>query len=306
MKSKIVLGLAVVALAFAPAKKAELIFKLEEGKTYNQIITEVATVKQTIQEQETVTDQNTMSSLYIKFKETSSDLNSYTVWYDSLEVNFAMGGQEQSFSSDTSGMQTVDPLSKMLSGLTGEQFDVGINNSGSVKNVEGLDVIIKNLTEGLTGQAAMMAAQVSKSFGNEEFSRGFETGTAIAPASKVKPGDTWTEKQYLAGTLPLMAENTYTLESVSNGVASINLEATLSLDPENSTTTMQGMQASYYLDGARTGNYEVEMETGWVTNAEVTDEVVGSITFAPNEQMPEGMSIPLEKTSTTTIKGMVE
>jgi hypothetical protein len=294
-----------MALAFAPAKKAELIFKLEEGKTYKQVTTETAKVKQTIQGQERVTDQNSVASVYMEFKESGDEVNSYTLWYDNLEVSFSMSGQEQSFNSDTSEMATVDPLSKMLSGLIGEEFEVGINHSGSVKKVEGLDAIIKKQTEGLTGQAAMMASQLTESFGNKEFSKGFEVGTAIAPASKVKPGATWTEKQYLAGTLPVIADNNYTLKSVSNGVANITVEASLSLDPENSTTTMQGMQASYFLDGTRSGTYEVEMETGWVTNAEINDEVVGSITFPPNEQMPEGMSIPLEKTSTTTIKGIV-
>lgn len=302
MKSKLILGLAVLAFAFTPAaKKLNLQFKLEKGKTYVQTIALTSTTKQTYKGTEQVVDQAVSAKTSMELKESGENSDTYTVWYNNINLGVTQAGQEQKFNSDTTQLSTVDPMSALFSHIVNNKFQATFDRKGKVQNISGLEEIITNATSGLGPQGAAVAPQLSASFGDNGLTKNMEMITAIIPDEPVKVGSTWTNEQFTSSGLPLLLNNTYTLKKVNDGIATIDVAGILSVDPNNATADLQGMDATYFMDGTRSGTIQMEVATGWVKSAQFTDSIAGSITIAANDKMPDGATIPIEMNTKTTV-----
>src|SRR5690606_2208454 len=123
MKMKLLLGLSTLALAFSPmAKKVDLQFKLEKGKTYTQNTVMTTETKQTISGTEQIIKQNASAVTMMELKEPGSGVNTYTLWYENISMGIDQGsGVIQKFNSDTTKLNNVDPMSKIFSSLTGRK-----------------------------------------------------------------------------------------------------------------------------------------------------------------------------------------
>ena len=75
----------------------------------------------------------------------------------------------------------------------------------------------------------------------------------------------------------------------------------ITVDPDQSSTELQGMKATYFMEGSRTGSLTMEVNSGFVTSADINDEIIGSINIAGNAQIPDGMTIPIEMNSNTNV-----
>ena len=302
MKTTLILGLSVLAFAFTPAsKKLELQFKLEKGKTYEQTISLTSATKQTFNGIEQEVEQAVSAKTSMELKESGEKTDTYTMWYNNINLGVSQGGQEQKFNSDTTLLATVDPMSSLFSHLTNSKFEAIFDRKGKIQSVSGLEEIITDATSGLGPQGAAIAPELSASFGDNGLTKNLEMITAILPDEPIKIGSTWTNTQFTSSGLPLILNNTYTLKNVDNGVATIDVAGKLSVDPNNSSTNLQGMEATYFMDGTRTGTIQMEVATGWVKSAEFNDSIAGSITLAGNEQMPDGATIPIEMITKTIV-----
>jgi len=289
--------------AFSPAaKKIEFQFKLRPGKVYKQETRLISNSAQTVQGSE-MNSKNVVSSVtYMEMKEEGDTSSVYTVWYDEVSMEIEGMGMNQSFSSDTASLSAVDPMSAILAGLVDEKFDATINTKGKVTYVENLEEIIESAVGTAGGaQADMIKEQISSSFGDGGFAKNIEMSTRIVPEKPIKIGDTWKVQQFTSTGLPLILTNTFTLKEVSNGIATIDVKGDLKIDPANARTTIQGMNATYFMDGTRDGQIKVEVETGWMESGTLTDNITGSISIEANPQIPEGMTIPMEMINETTI-----
>jgi len=308
MKMKMILGVAILALAFTPAaKKTSFQFKLEDGKVYSQTTNIKGVIKQNIQGMVQETTQNATLQLKMELLESSADQGTYNVWYKSIgmSIESAMSGKsmKQEFGSDTTNMEKVDPTSLILSKMTDHKFQATVTHLGEVENVEGLEKIITDALPGDSASAAGMRGNISSSFGDGGFAKNIETVTDIFPDKKVKIGSTWTKESYTASGMPLISKNTYTLKAVEKNKATIDVVSDLSVDPENATTNLQGLDAVFFLEGTRHGTIRVDVETGWVIEANFTDDIVGSLNISPNAQLPDGMTIPMEVENTIVVTG---
>jgi len=299
---KLLLGLSALTLAFAPmAKKVDLQFNLEKGKTYTQTTVMNSETKQTISGVEQIIKQSASAKTKMEFKSEGETANTYTLWYENISMSIDQGGMTQDFNSDTTQLETVDPMSGIFSSLTGNKFDAKINQKGKILEVNGLEEVIEKATAPLGEQASMISEQISAGFGDSGLAKNLEMLTAIMPDGPVKVGETWKNEQFTSSGLPMILKNTFTLKSVSDGVATIDVTAKISVDAENSTTEIQGMKASYFMDGSRTGTFEMEVSSGFVTSASLNDLIAGSISFESSPQMPDGMTVPIDMKSTTTV-----
>lgn len=302
MKIKFLLGLSTLALAFAPmAKKVDLQFKLEKGKTYTQTTVMNTETKQSIQGMEQIIKQTASAETTMELKNEGSGSNIYSLWYENISMSIDQAGMKQEFSSDTTALDDVGPMSQIFASMTKKKFDADIDLKGKIKEVTGLEEIITDATSPMGEQASMINEQISSGFGDAGLAKNLEMFTAIMPEGAVKVGATWANEQFTASGLPLILRNTFTLKSVSDGVATIEVNSDISVDPANSTTDIQGMKASYFLEGNRTGTMQMEVKTGFVITANIDDEIVGSINLESSPQMPDGMTIPIEMNSNTKL-----
>lgn len=295
-----IIGVALVAPSIVLAQKVDMKLNLEKGKKYTQKTDVENITKQTMMGQVMEINTTASSTTYMELSEDNGSTDTYKIWYGDVGMSMSGMGQSQTFTSDTSSLETVDPMSKVLAGLTDKKFDAKITEKGMVEEVMGLEELVETATTGMAGGPAM-AEQVASSFGDDGLAKNLELTTDIFPEKTVKVGSSWTKEQFTSTGLPIVAATTYTLQSVENGTAIVNVVSKLSTDPNNASTEMQGMQATQYYEGERKGSLNVDVATGWVTSGTLKDDIVGSISIAPNAQVPDGMTIPIEMTNTITI-----
>ena len=184
---KFLLGLSTLALAFAPmAKKADLQFKLEKGKTYTQTTVMNTETKQSIQGMEQVIKQTANAETKMELKEEGTGSNTYSLWYESISMSIDQGGMKQEFSSDTTQLDNVDPMSAIFSSMTKKKFDAEIDLKGKIQEVTGLEEIITDATAPMGEQASMINEQISSGFGDAGLAKNLEMFTAIMPEGTVK------------------------------------------------------------------------------------------------------------------------
>ncbi|MEM9051036.1 MAG: DUF6263 family protein [Bacteroidota bacterium] len=291
--TKAIIGVALMVPTVLSAQKVEIVLNLEEGKTYVQKTQMESNITQDMVG--TKMEMKTSSDSSINFKKTkeNGETDSYEASYGDMTVSSSQMGQTMTMTSDTSSLETVDDLSRVFAMLANKSFEVVMNNQGVVQEVNGLEeMTAEAIKKAPPGPG--MAQIIESSIGIDGFTKNLEMSTDIYPDKKVKVGDSWTKEQFVSAGLPIISKATYTLKSIDNGVAKIEVNGTFTTDPENSTSEIQGMQATNYFEGTRKGSISVDLASGWVNSGEMNDDIVGSMTFAPNAQMPDGMTIPVE------------
>ena len=294
------IGVALIAPSIVLAQKVDLKLNLEKGKEYTQKTAVANITKQTMMGQVMEINTTATSTTFMELAEDNGKTDTYKIWYGDVGMSMTGMGQTQAFSSDTSSLETVDPMSAVLASLTNKKFDAKITEKGMVEEVMGLEEMVKEATADMPGGPAM-AAQIAGSFGDDGLAKNLELTTDIFPEKGVKVGDSWTKEQFTSTGLPIIAITTYTLKSVDDGMAVVDVQANLETAPNNASTEMQGMEATQYYEGERNGTLNVDVASGWVTSGMLQDDIVGSITLAPNAQMPDGMTIPIEMINNITI-----
>ncbi len=75
-------------------------------------------------------------------------------------------------------------------------------------------------------------------------------------------------------------------------------------DEDSKLIEMEGMEMNMQLSGTQTGTSEIDEATGWLLRSKIEQNFFGVLKIAPNEHMPDGMSIPMTIQSTSTIEPM--
>jgi hypothetical protein len=299
-KLNMIIGATLIAPALLFGQKVDIKLNLENGKTYTQTTELSSSIKQSMMGQQMEIQSSGDSQLNLELAEDNGAVDTYDAWYSKISVSSSAMGQSQSFSSDTSSLANVDETSRVFAMMTDKKFTAKITEKGMVEEVNGLDEMVQEAASKMQGGPGMMET-VKNSIGIDGFTKNLEMTTDIFPEGKVKVGDSWTKEQFLSVGLPIISNTTYTFQSLENGVATIGVEAQFTTDPNNATTNIQGLDATQFYEGSRSGSLMVEASSGWVTSGELKDDIVGSITVAPNAQMPDGMTIPLEVANTIKI-----
>lgn len=295
MKKSIVLLGSIAMLAFIPMSETQFLrFKLDPARSYKQTTTINTESKQNVQGQEMTVLQFVSVTTKMKTRLTTDTLHMYDMEYSDIQMELEGMGSKQKFASDTTKLPFTDATSMVLSQLVNHSFEAHINENGMIQEVFGLEELIAEATVNATGITSMYAEQFSSGFGDGGLAKNLEMVTAIWPEKDVRIGDSWANEQYTSTGLPIIVNNIYTLIAINGNQGEIKVESTLEIDKENSSTILSGMEASYQLNGSRTGTILFEVKTGWVLKADLNDSISGNITISPNEQVPDGMNIPVE------------
>ncbi len=271
-------------------------FELPSGKVYKQRTTITTITKQSVEGVQTENAQlaSVTTSLQKGDKVDSSGAPIYELTYNEITMETRQGEHILIVHSDTNRLKKVDPTSEILSQIVNKPFRASIDSTGFIHEVFGLEGIVKAATVSASGIAEVYAKQYSESFGDNGLAKNLEMVTQIWPSEPVEVGDTWSNQQYTPTGLPIILENQYTLTDLNEGVGILDVISEIKTDLKNNTVNMDGMNTTYHLSGQRKGRIAFELKTGWVVEAELNDEIEGSIEIAPSFQIPEGVSIPIE------------
>lgn len=136
------------------------------------------------------------------------------------------------------------PMGEMYN-LKGTKFTILMGKKGEIKEVKALDSTDPNMKNNL-GQ-----------------------GIAILPDHPVAMGDSWTQDVTVnSNGMNLLIQRTLTLESVNNGIAHINQQATIA----EGTSEMNGYKLKW--SGTNLGFFDVEIATGVTMKSKTVQKVI--------------------------------
>lgn len=304
MKKILFFSTAVLLLAFGLAKKYDFQFMLKPDRQYVQTLASSNAITQTIQGQKMTMNNTVKAVTQLSLKEKNNSGATYNATYKELLIGLSMMGQTQEFSSNPQKADSLDRMSQIMSKVVDKDFTVDISTSGEVSNVRGLQEILETATDEYRDEMGsdQLKEQLMMGIGDKGVINNLETTTSILPDKAVSPGETWTKDISSNSGFPVNIAAEFTLKSVENGIANIDIKATINTNKDMAKTEVQGMQASYSLSGSRHGSLMVEVETGWTTSGSFTDSIAGYIDIAPNMQVPEGMKVPINSVSKTTVE----
>jgi hypothetical protein len=167
------------------------------------------------------------------------------------------GGVNLDYDSDkpvdtTNVMNTT--MSSVLGAMKGAMFTFTLNEKGEVGSVAGIDEMKNKMLSSAPSNDAM-ANGIGNSFNEDNFKQNMQQAFGFYPGKPVKVGDTWTSTSNVNNNgMQMNLENTYTLESVSNGIAVVKVDSKISSG------------AGMPLKGTMTGAMQYDIATGIPVN----------------------------------------
>ncbi len=156
-------------------------------------------------------------------------------------------------------------------------FQVTYNEKGEVQHADRSP----ELEEGSNSAARMNIERIM----GTDFMEKLAATQAVFPEHRVRVGESWSTSstQEMLG-MPVKLNNTYTLSSRKNGMASINVSGsfsmdTLSLEPGKAAMPFEGVtmpnseQVRFMIKGTQAGELQVSEKTGWTRSSSLNQKV---------------------------------
>lgn len=305
MKNLLFVLLSLFCVQLAQAKKVELSLNLEVGHTYITKSVSVGTINQEMMGKSIDIDMEITGNMSFKVTNKSAAGYDLDVQYTSMVMDMKMPQMNMTFSSETPDAK--DPLSGMLAKMTNKTFQLTLSKKGEVLGVKNLDVILNEAIGALgelpEAQKQQLQEQLSDNYGVDAFRGNMGSMLSIFPADPVKVGDSWKSSLKLKSGMVLDLEMTYTYNGEEGDYYLVSGEGTVESPENSSPIKTNGMSMSFEMSGTMKSDLKIDKKTGWVMAGTAEQKISGKAKIAGNEQMPNGMEIPMKLSTTTTYTG---
>ena len=319
MKTKrfVTAGLCIVLMAviFAQAKtdKIDLKLNLQKGQKFGMLITTDQKIAQTMNGQEMKMSQLMTMGLVSEVVDVNDKgIISIKMTYETMKGK--MESQMGIIEFDSTKPQQEDvnnPQAQMVAGMYKAMVGAGLimkyNPKGEVVGMEGFDAMMDKMVDGMGASDPNMAKSMKEMFRkmmSEDNLEQMNNGTMAAfPDGPVGIGDIWYDTMSLNMGFPIDMDSTYVLKARKDGVALLDVISKMDMgDEESKLIEMNGMSMNMQMTGGMQGNMEVDEATGWMLRSKTDMRFSGVIKMSPNEQMPDGMTIPMSIVGTVTVE----
>lgn len=247
---------------------------------YNLSIGDVFTIKQDAnqvitQEIDGATHEitNTLMGI-IEFKVKGDNANTYNidVMFKDLNLKMISSIQGELMNVSAKIYEENDAQSKIFNSLLDVPIHIILSRTGDILEVNGGDSLVSKMAvaSGLEDEFSinMMKKSLEKEFGSEALSNSYKQLTYLYSASPVQAGDSW-KNEY---TGKLLAQNTWTLNEISEVSANIGGKAIVVMDVVEPASRMK-------LNGTQNSSVITDITTGFVKKMTVHGQVEGSTTM---------------------------
>ncbi|PTN08673.1 hypothetical protein C8N47_10728 [Mangrovibacterium marinum] len=295
----------LVGLQLAQAQKTELGLNLEVGHSYTTQSVSVGTISQEMMGQDIQIDLEVVAAMSFKVLEESAAGYKLDVQYTSMVMKMKMPQMEKTFSSETP--EAADPLSGMLAKMTDKSFQLVLSKKGEVLGVKDLDVLMNEAIDALgdlpEAQKQQLQKQLGDSYGENAFRGNMGSMLTIFPAKPVAVGESWSSELKLDAGMAMNLAMTYTYDGEQGDYYLVSGQGSLSTPELGATVESNGMAMSFEMTGSMSSHLKIDKKTGWVMAGTAEQTIDGKATIAGNDQMPEGMEIPMKMKTTTSYTG---
>jgi hypothetical protein len=271
--------------ARAQDDKLELRLRLKQGEVYRLKTTVEQRINQTVGANAQATEQ-TFAVGYRMAVESVDGAGNMKVATTYDTVVFRQKGPSGAVEYDSANPpKQVPPAAKAFAALAGLGFKSTVTPAGKVTAVEGLDAMFAEMVRKLElpdgPQKAAVQKVLTEQFGEESMKQNLQNVFALYPDTPVAVGESWRRHVVVARGFPTVIDGTYTLKSRENGVAHVEIKATLSPNEEAGPVELGTGKMSYELKGEQSGVADVDEATGWTRSLTTTQTVGGSLRFQP-------------------------
>ena len=285
-------------------KKYEIQYDLKTGTTYNLEIT----AEQNLVQKESGKDQVIHTKLISGMAYHVLDIddnNNYLmeVYFTLLYYDMKSPFLNMTMDSRKLG-EKEDIYSMVLRELINKPFRIRMNLKGEINGVDGLNEYFQRITarfEGLGPQQRLQIRQIlKKAYGEEAFQSNMEMMTSMFPDHLVRRGSKWTNNLMLRKGVSVELHNTYRLTDIKDNMYYISDKAYAD-SPSGSSQGNEQMR--YDIHGEQNGNYKINVNTGWIVEANLNQSFEGKVIVSPGENAPKGMEWPVSIESSLQMKG---
>ena len=289
--------LSMLFLLFTPAKKYDLELQLKKGDVYYQNMTSTSHMKQSFQGVDQIVDMESSTSAKFEVASVADNNYKFDVSFEWLEMSIKSGLMNQSFSSKDTGKE-ANIISLVLGEMTKSSFIVTMTPKGKVIDVSGIDELydsaLSQFPEMNEMQKQQVRNQMSQAYGKEAIKGNIEQLSAIFPNKKVSVNDTWTSTIELKSGMEGTQEATFKLAEITDEFVRIEMTSRIFTEDKTAYVQIGGNDARYLISGDGTANLRLDRASMWIVDGSINQEMSGTIEIEPNDDMPDGMKIPVE------------
>lgn len=192
----------------------------------------------------------------------------------SEEFNSPEGGKmEYNTASGKPADKDVAQSWKIYKAITGESFQMEVDNKGKVLNVTGLDKITSSVQSKLkndfTAEEQKMIGELLKGTLNKEsIKMQFEETLNIFPDKSMKIGENWEDSQNISeGPIKGTNKVTRTFKSIDGNIATISVNGVQNV---NGKESQEGVTMSMSNNATLTGSIDLDLSSGWIKKVNLT------------------------------------
>jgi len=283
-------------------------------------------------------DINQTKTTELEFEVETVDVNniaSIKVTYLKLKEKGGSQDGQMEYDSTNPDISADNPFAPTYSAMIGQGFIMKVSPIGKILELMGVDEMYLKMAEKLAdsededlrkklGDKAQSAIdETNKRFGSRAkriealkekikklpmfAERQFmELLANVAVPFAGKPigiGDSWQAGVMRLSMVPDEIEGTYTLKEKKQTFLTIDINS--KIDINNVTVPMMGSpqgQTKVSLKGSYEGSLQIDQTSGWLNRKNATLKIAGEIKMAANQQMPQGMTIPMSVESVITVE----
>ncbi|MFU0825756.1 DUF6263 family protein [Clostridium sp.] len=210
------------------------------------------------------------------------------VTFDSINIKNTMENGQTLINNSPTMAKDTDKLSKIYSTLIGKSFKVKIGEYGKVKQIIGMDELVKGVLDELNikdeNERKEIKEDMKQNFGDEELTKRIERISSFYPEKEVKMGDTWKQRVEVSDRFPVEAGSEYKLKDTADGTSEITVEGKIKSKENAEPIIINNIKITYEeITGEQKGNISVNEDTGLIKRAEMENKYSGRVKYASDD-----------------------
>jgi hypothetical protein len=299
--------LVIQAVVFAAGQdKVDLKLCLKAGESHEMKMTQNQNITQTMngQEQKMTQTQEMIVGLNVLGVDANGVMDVEMI-YKSMKMT--MDGPMGRMEFDSANPKPVDPnrpdekmMAAIFSAIAGSKFQMKIAPTGKTSDVRGLGAMMAKMREkmkesiGSSPEMQGLDKFFDKMFDEKQVKEMTGSMLCMFPAEPVAVGDTWYDTISMNFIMPIDIDTTYMLKQRKDGIAYIDAAAKMDMGDSSKTIEIDpNNKVSMQMSGTMNSTSEVEEKTGLARKSNITMNFSGVTRMEANQQMPEGMTMPM-------------
>ena len=241
---------------------------------------------------------NTVTKILMEMnvKEKNNDEISIDYSYKEVVMEVSNPMMNIKYDSKNTAESSSEPeklIAQIFNGLIGKNMNVVFAPDGSVKSISGFDAIMEDIQKNIISANPAIQQMVNaflQSLNEDAMKQTFEQSFKVYPDKEIKVGDSWDKDiSYTAAGILNNIKNTYTLKSVVNDIALLDVVSVSNVKPSAGNGNMEGEMI-----GGQKSEMSLNVKTGMLINSTGAGSAKGKFTT-------QGMEILMDTESKVTV-----